>query len=352
MTAPIQQAELADARKGALFFLGTLTVERKPRFDFGLISNFMSGTSIVTDLKNASRGVIKQVDAGQKALEGIDRFTDKMKDLLASFFDTMTEYFGKLYGESSAVIEWVGEFGSWAVSELVGSLSSLIPGWGYVQGAADLYDGVKQSVLSAIKWLGQVFTGWGVPLLEGSPTIISEAIARHNATALAGGLKDTALSVTKISLQAAGDAAAGVGSIIGMVTGILQRIANLVGYCVQRFLLARTIKQAQYGYNKKTEIMTDQTRFNEWFRRACVCTPIIAALTMQSGCVANPLRFLALFTDKDEVISQEQYDAGVKHIHALKDLSRDYCRSYADAYKLDFHSGDSVFNWLLKQTFS
>ena len=263
----------------------------------------------------------------------------------------MTEHFIGMYGESSAALEWVGEFGAWAVSTLVGSLSDIVPGWGYVEGAADLYDGVKKSVIKALAWLGQVYSGWGVKLLDGSPTIIASSIARHNATALAGGLKDTTLAVTKISLQAAGDAAAGVGSIIGVVTGILQRIANMVGYCIQRFLIARTFKQAAYHWENKAELITDHERFTEWFKRSCVCTPIIAALTMQSGLVANPLRFLALIDSGGDVISQEAYDKGVKHIEKLKDLSRKYCQEYADSYKLDFKGNESFVSARLDQVF-
>ena len=349
----VQAHELEDARKGTIYFLGNLEVERRPSCDFGLISNFVSGTSIITDLKNASTDVIKQADAGKKALDGIERFTKPIKDSLASFFDKLAEHFCKMYGDASDTLEWVGEFGAWAVSTLVGGLADLIPGWGYVQSAAALYDGVKQSVTSTIKWLGQVYSGWGVKLLDGSPTIIASAIATHNAAGLAGGLKDIAVSVTKISLQAAGDAAAGVGSIISMITGILQRIANLLGYCIQRFLLARTLNQASYHWNNKAELVTDHSRFNEWFKRSCVCTPVVAALTMQSGFVANPMRFLALLTDekKDEIITQEAFDKGVKHIEKLKSLSKDYCQSYADAYKLNFKSNDPIITARINKIF-
>ncbi len=347
----VQTLELDDARKGAVYFLGQLEVERRPSFDIGLISNFVSGTSILGDIKNATTSLIKQADAGKKIIDGISRFIDPIKNTLAEFFDKLTDHFTSMYGEASAGLEWVGEFGAWAVSTLVGSLSDIIPGWGYVEGAADLYDGVKQSVISSVKWLGQVYSGWGIKLLDGSPTIIASSIARHNATALAGGLKDTALAVTKISLQAAGDAAGGVGSIVGMVTGILQRIANILGYCVQRFLIARTFNQASYHWSNQAELVTDHERFTEWFRRSCVCTPIIAALTMQSGLVANPLRFLALIDNNDDIISQKKYDKGVEHIEKLKGLSKSYINEYTDSYKFNFKSEDPFVAARIQQAF-
>ena len=347
----IQDVELADARKGCLYYLGKIDVVRKPSFDIGLIGNFVGGTSILSDLQGACSGLIKQSDTGRKVLDGVSRFVEPIKKQLAEFFDKLAEHFGRMYGETAGALEWVGEFGAWAVSTLVGSLADIIPGWGYVEAASDLYDGVKQGVTSAIKWLGQVFSGWGVKLLDGSPTIMASAIARHNATALAGGLKDTALAITKISLQAAGDAASGVGSIIGMITGILQRIANMLGYCIQRFLLARTINQAKFHWNNKAELTTDKDKFREWFQRSCVLTPVVAGLCMQSGFMANPLRFLALLTPQDEVISQEAYDKGVAHIEKIKSLSRDYCREYADGYKLEFSSVDNIVSSRLEKIF-
>ena len=351
MTFPIHSSELEDARKGTLYFLGKIEIVRRPSFELGLISNFVGGTSILSDLKCCSVEMVKSVDAGRKIINGIDRFTKPIKDVLASFFDKMTEHFAVMYGESSDALEWIGEFGSWAVSTLVGSLSDIIPGWGYVNSASDLYDGIKQAVTSAVKWLGQVYSGWGVKLLEGGPVIMASAIARHNVASLAGGLKDIALSTTKIALQAAGDAAAGVGSIINMITGILQRIAKLVGYCVQRFLLNRTMSQARYHWNNKAELITDQDRFNEWFKKSCSLTPIIAALTLQSGFAAHPLRFMSLIKSDGDTISLDAFNKGVDHINKLKESSKQYVNEYTNRYKLNFSSADPVVSSRLNQIF-
>ena len=130
----VQAVELENARKGTVYFLGKLEVERRPSFDVGLISNFVSGTSILSDLKNCSTDLIKKTDTGRKVIEGIERFTKPIRDTLSAFFDKLTEHMTAMYGEASAALEWVGEFGAWAVSALVGSLADIIPGWGYVQG--------------------------------------------------------------------------------------------------------------------------------------------------------------------------------------------------------------------------
>ncbi len=338
----IQQAELDDARDGTLYFLSKLDMVSSPGFDLGLVGNFVGNTTVITDLKNATTTLISSCDAGKKVLDGIDQYTKPIRVLLSNFMDALVDRITSIYGEGSAALEWVGEFGSWAISTLIGSLADIIPGWGYVQSALDLYEGIKKSVTSAIKWLGQVYSGWGVELLAGGPSIMAEALARHNATSLAHGLKDMAVESVKIGLQAAGDAAAGVGAIVGAVTGVLQRIANLVGYCVQRFMVNRALNQAANQWNLKGIYMQDRQQFTEWFKQVCICTPVIAALTLSSGMVGHQYRFLSLINDSDEVIDQAAFDAGTKHIDKLKELSASYLNQYQDSYKVLFRSEDTL----------
>ena len=343
----VQQAELDDARRGTLYFLGKLEVVKKPSFDCGLISNFVSGTSIIGDLQSASTSILNKHDLGRKFMAGIGAILEPIQKLIQSFFDALSDKLLKLYGEASGVLEWVAEFGTWAVSTFAGSLSDLIPGWGYVQAAADIYEAVKTSVVSAIKWLGQVFSGWGVDLLEGGPSIMAKSIAQHNAASLAGGLKDLAIESVKVGLQASGDAAAGAGAIVGAVTGILQRIANLIGYCAQRYLLNKTIKQAGHQWKNTGVYQSNHDQFTKWFQRSCALTPVVAALTLQSGFAAHPYRFLRLISNEDEVIDQKKFNEGVKHIEKLKDLSKDYLKEYQESYKIIFQSADPVVSGML-----
>ena len=344
----IQQAELDDARKATLYFLSNIEVVSNPSLDIGLIGNFVGNTTVLHDLKNGALTLVKYCDTGNNLVNKITQYTQAIKDVLVSFMTALTDRIVSLYGESASALEWVGQFGSWAVSTLVGSLADIIPGWGYVQAPADIYAGVKKSVTAAIKWMGQVYSGWGVDLLHGGPTIMAPIARRHNATALAGGLKDLSVQSVKIGLQAAGDAAAGVGSIVGAVTGILKRIANLVGYAVQRFLVNRTLNQAAHQWNMKRDYVSNHKKFTNWFRRSCVCTPVIAALTLSSGMVGHHYRFLALINEDDQVIDQKHFDEGVKHIEKLKDLSKQYLIEYQDSYKVLFQSDDTLVSNRLK----
>ena len=347
----IQKAELDNARHGTLYFLGKLEVRKNPSFDLGLVGNFASGTSIVSDLQNGASLLLKSCSAGNKLVDGYEATKKKIKEVLTSFFDAVAERMQDVYGEAAAGLEWLAEFSTWAIANLTGTLADLIPGWGYAQDVESLYQGVKRAVKNAIDWLGQIFSGWGVNLLEGGPATMARSIAQHSAAGLAGGLKDIAVTSCKIGLKAAGDAVSGVGSIVGAVVGILQRIANLVEYSVQRFLLNRTLSQAKYHWEKKSEMMENHYQFNEWFSKACAFTPVVAALCLCSGNVAHPYRFLQLLATDDNAINQKQFDEGVKHTEKLQSLSREYVREYVSVYRLHITSQEDYVGGMLDKIF-
>ena len=343
----IQKSELADARSGTLYFLSKINVSRQPSFDLGLVSNFVSGTSIISDLQTCSSNLLNRTNTGRKLLDGFDKYTKPVRELIASFFDKLHNTLASMFGESSTLLEWVGEFLTWAASSFAGSLADIIPGWGYVQDAMDLYDGIKKGVLNAHKWLSQVYFGWGVKLLDGGPSTIAQGIMQHHITGLASGLKDMSIASIKIGLQAASDATAAAGSIISAVTGFLQRIANLVTYAIQRYLLNRTISKARQTWEKHGDMKYNQDHFNHWFKMAVVRTPVVAALMMQSGVVANPMRFLSLIKHTGDIVTQDEYDKGVRYIDELKNLSKQYILGFEECYKLEFSGTDDYTKGIL-----
>ena len=343
----IQQAELDDARRGTLFFLGRLDLEPVPSFDLGLVSNFVGSADFLSDLKSGCMTIVKSCDQGRKVLDGISEYTAPITDLMMGFIDALVERIAKCFGESAVIMQWVGEFASWAISSLIGSLADIIPGWGYVQAASDLYNGIKQGIRAAIRWLGQLYSGYGVKLLQGGPTIMAEALARHNATALAGGMKDVAVTGLNVGLTAAGDSVGGAGAIINALLGVLQRIANLVGYCIQRWLVGRTLNQARTQWKDQGEMLTDAGQFLQWFKKAAAFTPIIPTMTLLSGYTGHAYRFINMMSDDNEVIDQKDFDKGVDHIKKLKGLAKDYAKEWQDSYKLKFTSTDSVVSGML-----
>ena len=345
-TLGIQIQERDDARRGAIYFLAKTGVESNPTFNLGLTGKFISPTGVVDDLKNGAEFLLRQAGhTGEVIVDGIETVIDKIKEVVASFFNHYLEKAKEVFGEALVGIEWLSEFAAWGVSSFAGTLASLVPGWGYVTSALALYDGIRASVANAIKFIDQLWSGMGVKLLEGSPTIIAEALARHSGIGILSGLKGIARSAAGIGIQAAGDAAAGVGTIITAVTGVLERIANLIGYCIQRFRVRSVLSKAASAWEQRdsdNELLDNHKAFSHWFKSSVVCTPIIAALVLNSGFVAHPYRFLALLYPNDKVASQDEFDKGVRYIEKLKSISRDYARNYLEEYKLVFVGHDDV----------
>ena len=348
----VQKLEMADARLGALYFLGNTKAVPMPKFDLGLIGSFVADTTALGDLKDASLWLVKQSGPGRKVVQSAkkakDWVADKLKpitDVIKSFFQYLRRKIVETFGDTWDGIEAIAEYIVWATAELSQVLTSAIPGWGYVQSAADMYKGAKQAVVGTIRFVDQLYSGWGVKLLGGHPSIIANALARHSLVMIGSGLKDVAVAGVKIGLQAGGDALAGVGAVFSAVAGILQRIVALIDRFIQRFRVKAVLKRAHDEWaihGSGTCIANNHKDFSEWFQNAVVTTPIIAALTLGSGFVGHPYRFLQLLQTGDQVVTQAQFNAGVKHIEKLKGLASKYVSSYIDDYRTDFVSDDAL----------
>ena len=342
----IQDSELADARKGAIYFLGNLEFSRSHGLSASLISNFVGDTTAVSDLKTVVGKLLPP--AAVKVVEPVDKF----RTLIESFFRSLEDYLKKIFGDALHGVEWISEFVSWGVSTFAGSLASAIPGWGYVQSAGDMYSGVKKAVSNAIDLIKMLWSGYGVKLLAGIPTEISSALCRHSTAGIAAGVKDVGIASVSIGLEAAGDSVGGAGSIVSVVTGILQRIVNLVDWCIQNFRLKRVLADAREDWATRY-MMNKPDELNKWFSRNVILTPVVAALVLASGFVGHPYRFLALIDPKSGAVkvSQKEFDKGVKYIEQLRDISDSYLRNYSGVYQLDFSSKDKVIQGRLDKVF-
>ena len=349
MISGVQLAERDDARRGALYFLGKTNIEPSASVDLGIVSNLIGSTEIAVDMKNAALSLLPK-----RVTDTLNLSTEmfgKVVTLFTDFFESIKRKMIDMFGEALIGVEFVGEFLSWALSSLVGSLASLVPGWGYVQSASDLYSGIKKSVLNAKDFINNLWSGRGVQLLDGAPQDIADALARHSAVGVAGGLKDAGIASVSIGLEAAGDAAGGAGMIVSVVTGLLQRIANIIDWCIQKFRMKAVLSAAADAWILKDDshsLCNDHAAFSAWFRRAVLLTPIVAALVLHSGFVAHPYRFLLLIEPGDVITSQAAFDKGVLYIEKLKAIAAGYIRSYTDTYRVTFTSGDQLVAARLK----
>lgn len=365
----VQVAQMADARMGAMYMLASTEITKVAKISNAhFFEAFVVGTEPFVDFKDAAMGLLNKTDtmtklknskvakkmskAADKVGEITSAIKEKLKRLFSEFFRSLLDKVKNIYGDLLHGIEWLAEVGTWLASEFAGTFSNIIPGWGYVQSASGLYSAAKKSVLKSKDLISQIYRGRGVELLGGHPSIISNALARHSAKGALGGIKDFTMGVAGIGLQAAGDAAAGVGSLISLITSILERIIKLVDFFVQRSLLGKVVKRAKKEWNNRTapsSLVNDHKMFSEWFQSAVITTPVVASLVMGSGFVGHPYKFAQLLTPKLEVVSQGDFDKAVVYIDKLKSLSSKYVQEYVDSYKIDFTSKDGVVNARLNE---
>ncbi len=347
----IQIEELNDARKGAIYFLSQLQLEQAPSFNIGLVDKFLINTEALSDLKSGCELLIKKTSFGTALIDKVDDIKSKIQILIQSFFDKILEKAKEIFGSSLAGMSWLSEFVAWGISNFAGSLANVIPCWGYVKAGMDLYSAVKTSVTNIIKLVSQVYSGYGVNLLSGHASIIAETLSLQNGKGIAQGIKDFALKTLDISLQAAGDATAGIGNIIGIVTDILSRIVAMISYCIQRFRIKAVINQAQQAWKREDGIKTDHEAFVKWFRFNSVITPIVPCLVLHSGYVANPLRFLCLLREENEIISQREFDKGTAYITTLKTMARDQILNYREEHQLQFTGKDGIIKAMMNKVY-
>ncbi|WP_261843161.1 hypothetical protein [Aliamphritea ceti] len=398
----VQKAEMADARLGATYMLAHTDMKKVPAFSLDPIGAFVSDTTPLSELKTGCQYFLTKVDreaklaAKAEQLKGkvsakgqqlksaiknskaahkaedfgnaiksskvgtaaaaaghkMSELAVKIQEQIAGFFRKMMEKIRLTYGDALFGMEWVTEFGMWAVSSFTKGLADLIPGWGYVQAGADIIAGVSAAVRKSIDLHNVYWSGRGVELQGGHPCVIANALKRHAATGIASGIKDVFVGAGSMTFTALGDAFAGAGTIYTAVTGVLSRIMAFVDYIIQRARVTKVLKQARKAWDQRLSpgsLVNDHKRFSEWFQTAVITTPVVAALVMGSGFAAHPYRFLQLLQPNEALLGSAEYTKGVHHIEKLKKYSSKYIQEYNDSYNVTFVSDDGVITARLKE---
>jgi hypothetical protein len=177
--------------------------------------------------------------------------------------------------------------------------------------------------------------------------VIANALGRHSLAMLGSGIKDFSVGTAKLATNATP-----LGTVIGIVTGVLQRVYNLIDCYVQRALVGKVFAKAKKAWTDgkyANDLVQNHEKFNTWFRNNVIVTPVIAALVLSSGFVGHPMRFLKLIDTQGNVVNQASFDAGVAHVELLKKLSGKYLVEYGAGYKTSFASGDPLVQSLLQQ---
>lgn len=380
-----------EGRLTIINYLSSLKVERAPTVSLDLVGNFVMDTTAITDSFGVAKKLVeKQVsDILQKSkvlmnvskvAEGVstaihqsrpvkffksigttikekviatrDSLIGKLEKLIQRFCNSFLEKLKKAYKDIKWIINYVNDIALWLVSLIVGDLSSLIPGVGYVQNAADIYKGVKRAVTGLSSYFSLKLSGRDVRLNEGYPDIIAYDISSHMMCKGFLGIKDVGCKIGQIIAQASGDAVAAVGTVVNYVINVLGRIATAIDYIIQRINLYKVKKTAEIEQNKllsANSLALNTRRFNKWFAESMALSPILAALLMHSNSIAHPMTFLSLLDNYSHLRgdAQSNYDRGTAHINNIKNHSLSYIKEYSEQYSVKFTPGYQLHRDLL-----
>jgi hypothetical protein len=123
--------------------------------------------------------------------------------------------------------------------------------------------------------------------------------------------------------------------------------AVLRGGGVELIVMRSFFRQARMHWEARLERSALHTRpiaFNSWFKRYALGIPALSVLALNSGICGDKMLFLAMFKDDSSIVSQTEFDAGVRYVDSLKVWGTDYLKDSGFA----FASGDPVVTGLLK----
>ncbi len=356
----VQLAEMADARQGVLYFLSKLELEDSPKAS-SIFNSALEGmfgkTAVLDDLATVSGKIANTTSAGQvltagcaDAMNYVHKIDKMISDFCVQTMNKLVSYFGRF---SEAVAEKLralsptvlAQVVTQAISQIVGQ----IPGWHYVKSASMIYDAGRRAVTETFNLISQLWSGYDVDLLNGHPSVIANALARHSLAAATSGARDALIQGTVVGLKAAADVVGMAGTIVGILNSVFFAAWNFIEKMAQKHFVKKALKEAADDWAKRessVSMIYDHKRFATWFRKAVIPAPILAALVINSGVAAHPYRFLRLLKDEG-VASAAELAKGEQHIEKLKEISQSYLDKYMKAYEVTFHGKDAYVSSII-----
>ena len=378
----IQKTEMANARLGIAYALGHIEMKKATSFHAAPFSTLVGNPQIAKDaasvagkagelllehtplkeLKEKAWSFIEEQNSLHKVnqaatavIDGISEIKSKLKAIIGEFFTSLLDMIKKRYGVNTQVINVITDFLIWGANTFAAGIASALPAWGYVKTGLAIYADARTAVFKTKDLVSQLYSGYGVELLGGHPSVIASALARHSAAGIASAAKGLAISSTSLGLSIAADASGGsgvAGMVIGIITSILTKVFNLIESCIQKYKVTSTLIEARdiwRNHSSGSCILNDHKRFTKWFQESVVFTPIIASLAINSGFAAHPYRFLQLINSTGGIDANADIKKGVHHIDKLKGLASQHIRDFSAGYGVSFASSEAIIESRLKE---
>lgn len=184
--------------------------------------------------------------------------------------------------------------------------------------AVGLAQGLWKTTVAFCEKLGTWIASKGVVLNFGHPKTLVEGIESGLTRALLEGLYEMARSALSVGLNAA---TLGGAAVFDLVVAVIEAVVKILWRVAESLIISKFCEDAKKFWNSRgtnTAMHLDSMKFNSWLRPATQKVPVLAAATLGSGIAGDKMRFLQMYTGHGEVISQNQFDAGVKYLDKMK----------------------------------
>ncbi len=382
----VQLAEMADARKGILYFLGNTRAESvQAGFSFTNAALVYGGSGITTmpgDLLALPAWLYQQTAGrstlGQSLSEMAGFAADeisKIDRMISEFFAWAIDRLASLFGRfSTTVSNFLLTLSTDSLMVLVATrlsttFKAVTPGVAHYTLLSQFYSGLVHTIQGLKAFFMQLWSGRDADFLGGYPSTIANAMARHSLAKAGGGIMDAGVN---FGVAVGATVGAALGTLPVILMQVFRDIVSWLEGIIQRYLVNKSFKKANEAWqaikahqasraNAEPTLLTDHNEFSAWFRKAVIPCPVIAALAVSCGFAANPLRFLQILDDTllgkltnkndpslvhtchaEAAKMQAAYNEGEQHINHLKRLAMTYIPEYCNDYHVKFCSDDPV----------
>jgi len=281
-------------------------------------------------LLDATEGAVYAAKSPKEA-----EFATKIKQWLNDFAQKILKTLKEKFGDIGLTISAIKNL----LKVLAGVfLKNAAP---FISAGMDIFKGLANTTDAAVNALKSWYLGRGVEILPGHPTVIVDAIKLAMSLSLFEGLYQT--------LKGAGSAAmtgltAGASMIINIVVAITETLIKVIWRLVEIFRMKAFFKKAnEYWAENHPEMRMKPMDFNTWFKSTALTIPCLSILTLNSGICGDKMRFLKVWKDDGDVISQDAFSRGVVYVDNLKAVGADYMSKSG----YTFSSEDKVVQGLL-----
>jgi len=321
----VPQADMANARLGAIYLLANLQVK--------------------TSSTLLAKGIYRLYEGAKGTKTVAEAVAPGAVEATASFWSTLTEH---------VKIDFPSTSGGWVSEALDEAQKVLFPTivqevGGILVSVKNVVTGTKKAIenFRRLARLEELLDG--VNIMEGAPSIIAERVTQLVSDDAWDGVATAAVSAAKAAFEGLtggiGQAVTAIGNAIYAVYKFVKR------YLEKKRIQAYCVKAREYWIKRSegTAIQNDAKAFGRWFAEITKESPILAALTLNSGICGDAQRFVHLYPLtkwQNEVVDQLRKDAFARAVRGLDKLKRCASRLIRD-YELEFSSSDKMVSGLL-----